>query len=230
MINRSWVIVKSGTYINILTILFICGGILFQIALNAQDVKIGDQVWMSKNLDVETFRNGDLIKQANTIEEWRQLYNSKIPAWCYYNFDIANGKTYGKLYNWFAVIDEKGIAPKGYHIPTEDEWNILTNKLGGWRVAGLKLKSKKGWLDWSGRSKGNGNNSSKFSALPSGFLWLDDMGGGFKELGNSAYLWSSTPDSPYSTRIKNIFSFSDWIQENQYVNRNYGLAIRCVKD
>lgn len=67
---------------------------------NAQTVTIGTQVWMTKNLDVVTFRNGDPIPQAKTSEAWKKAGESKQPAWCYYNNDPANGAKYGKLYNW----------------------------------------------------------------------------------------------------------------------------------
>lgn len=115
----------------------------------AQTVTIGTQVWMTKNLDVATFRNGDPIPQAKTNEEWDRAALNKQPTWCYYNNDPANGAKYGKLYNWYAVNDSRGLAPVGYHIPSDAEWTKLTDFLGGKRVAGTKMKSKSGWNSYT---------------------------------------------------------------------------------
>ena len=129
--------------------------ILFLTGLSkAQTVTIGNQVWMTKNLDISTFRNGDTIPEAKTNEEWKKAGENKQPAWCYYDNDPANGAKYGKLYNWYAVNDPRGLAPIGYHIPSDAEWTKLTDFLGGESVAGTKMKSKSGWNSYtSGGSK-----------------------------------------------------------------------------
>ena len=108
-------------------------------------VAIGTQVWTTKNLDVATFRNGDAIPQAKTDEEWKAAGENKQPAWCYYENNTANGTKYGKLYNWYAVNDARGLAPTGWHVATEEEWTVLSNYLGGEVVAGKKMKSSSGW-------------------------------------------------------------------------------------
>ena len=100
------------------------------LVLNAQTVTIGTQVWMTKNLDVAKFRNGDPIPEAKTDEEWEKAGENKQPAWCNYDNNPANGTKYGKLYNWHAVNDPRGLAPEGYHVPTDAEWTILENFLG----------------------------------------------------------------------------------------------------
>jgi uncharacterized protein (TIGR02145 family) len=84
-------------------------------------IKIGNQVWMKKNLNVDKFRNGDPIAQAKTPQDWRLAGDEKKPVWCYYNFDFANGVKYGKLYNWYAVTDLRGLAPNGFHVPNSYE-------------------------------------------------------------------------------------------------------------
>ena len=131
-----------------------------------QTVTIGTQVWMTKNLDVDHFRNGDPIPQAKTDEEWQKAGENKQPAWCYYDNDPANGVKYGKLYNWYAVNDERGLAPEGYHVPSDKEWTVLIDYLGGEEVAGEKMKSTSGWEE-----NGNGSNSSGFTALPGGYRY-----------------------------------------------------------
>lgn len=116
------------------------------------EVTIGHQVWMTKNLDVDKFRNGDPIPQAKTDEEWTTAKYRKEPAWCYYNNDPANGAKYGKLYNWYAVNDPRGLAPVGYHVPSNAEWSKLENYLGN--NAHIKMKSMGGWKSYtSGGSK-----------------------------------------------------------------------------
>lgn len=94
-------------------------------------VRVGTQVWSNRNMNVSFFRNGDLIPQARTNEEWNRARENKQPAWCFYENDPANGVKYGKLYNWYAVNDPRGLAPVGYHIPSNAEWTILVNYLGG---------------------------------------------------------------------------------------------------
>ena len=92
-------------------------------------VVIGNQTWMAENLNVGRFRNGELIPEAKTLEEWQEAIDEKKPAWCYYDNDIKKGELYGKLYNWYAVNDPRGLAPLGWHIPTINEWNNLNNYL-----------------------------------------------------------------------------------------------------
>jgi len=105
-------------------------------------VVIGTQTWMAENLNVDRFRNGDLIAHAKTDEEWQKAKDNKQPAWCYYNNDPELGERYGKLYNWYAVNDSRGLAPKGWHISTKYDWTILTDYLGGASSAGYVLKQK----------------------------------------------------------------------------------------
>jgi len=93
-------------------------------------VEIGEQVWMAENLNVSTFRNGDPIPQARTQEEWKKAGENKQAAWCYYDNNPANGKKYGKLYNYYATSDPRGLAPNGWHIPTDSEWKTLIKYLG----------------------------------------------------------------------------------------------------
>jgi uncharacterized protein (TIGR02145 family) len=221
MIKRNRGIVRSGTYIHILTILFICGGILSQIALIAQDVKIGTQVWMSKNLDISIYRNGDSIPQARNKEQWTYAAENELPAWCYHEFDEENAKIYGKIYNFFAISDPRKLAPIGYHVPSDMEWEVLVEFLGGENTAGKKLKSKSGW-----RKKGNGDNSSGFNGLPNGYCSLN---ADFMDIGQSGNWWSRTPTSnSYATAISIYYTHNKVLLEN--TAKFWGLAVRCLKD
>jgi len=92
-------------------------------------VQFNKQVWMDANLNLDSFRNGDTIPQVKTVFEWRSACENELPVWLYYDFDDANGDKYGKLYNWWAVNDSRGLAPIGWHIPSDDEWSALLNYL-----------------------------------------------------------------------------------------------------
>ena len=100
--------------------------------------KIGNQWWMAENLRVTHYRNGDKIPNLSGDEEW----DNANGAYCCYNNDSANIAKYGMLYNWFAVADSRNIAPEGWHVPTDEEWQVLVDYLGGAALAGGKLKSK----------------------------------------------------------------------------------------
>ena len=107
-----------------------------------KSVTIGTQVWMVKNLNVATFRNGLAISEVQDKDGWYKAGDNKQPAWCYYNNDPKNGEKYGKLYNWYAVVDNNGLCPQGWHVPSDAEWDTLINYLEGKDVAGAKMKAK----------------------------------------------------------------------------------------
>ena len=108
-------------------------------------VTIGTQVWMVSNLNVATFRNGVEIPEVQDKDAWNKAGDNKQPAWCYYNINSNNGVKYGKLYNWYAVNDTNRLCPQGWHVPTDAEWTVLTDYLGGAPGAGSKMKAKSGW-------------------------------------------------------------------------------------
>jgi uncharacterized protein (TIGR02145 family) len=189
-------------------------------ALNSSltTIKIGAQIWTSKNLDVSNYRNGDPIPQVQDAEEWSKLTTG---AWCYYENKADNGKTYGKLYNWYAVNDSRGLAPKGFHISSSEEWNTLSDYLVGASVAGAKMKSKQGWFN-----EGNGTNSSAFSGLPAGYRCSD---GTFDNNGYHADWWSSTEDLSGQAWVYFIlFNFGDLFRDINF--KTVGLSVRCIKD
>jgi len=115
-----------------------------------ETVTIGKQIWMIRNLNVTTFRNGDPIFQAKNDIEWLEASKAKKPACCFQDFHPANEARYGRLYNWYAVGDPRGISPEGWHVPNDREWLELIDFCGE-QLAGRKLKSTQGWMHLWGR-------------------------------------------------------------------------------
>ena len=187
----------------------------------SEKITIGNQVWMTENLNVDKFRNGDPIPEAKTHEEWERAAKSKQPAWCYYGNDHKNKDKYGKLYNWFAVCDPRGLAPLGYHVPSNVEWKILIDFLGGENVAGKKMKSVKNWLE-----NGNENNQSRFSGLPGGWCNTD---GTFSDIGSMGYYWSSTELNTANAWFCVLVDNFEHVV-NFYIGKELGQSVRCVKD
>jgi uncharacterized protein (TIGR02145 family) len=191
---------------------------------NGQTVKIGSANWGAKNLAVSQFRNGDNIPEAKTDEEWAKFGEQKKPAWCYYQNDSANGTTYGKLYNWYAVNDKRGLAPGGWHIATDDEWQLLIDGLGGDEAAGTKIKSTTGW-----KNNGNGNNSAGFNGLAAGARNYD---GSFAEIGNAAFWWTfwvTKARMPFSPTFR-FLTYDDNTVGRDNSNQGNGYAVRCIKE
>lgn len=188
---------------------------------NAQDnnvIKIGNQIWMSRNLNVSTYRNGDSIPPMQDINEWENL---KTGAWCYYENKTENGTTYGKLYNWYAVNDPRGLAPKGYHIPSDAEWKTLTDYLGGEKVAGKKMKSTSFSMN-----QYIGTNSSGFNGLPGGYR---DDEGKFTGLNQFAFWWSTTAKSDSLHWDFDLCLYIDFVNKSYY-RENFGFSVRCIRD
>ena len=183
------------------------------------NIKIGTQTWATKNLDVNKFRNGDPIYKAESAAEWEKAGKDRIPAWCYYYGDYGNGLKYGRLYNWYAVNDPRGLAPIGWHVPSNLEWTTLTNYLG--EYAEIKMKSMQMVSGWPINLMGS--NSSGFTALPGGKV---DDGGEFDGINTSGYWWSSTEgNSLYALiyKLDNNYTFN-------HIHKGYGLSVRCIKD
>jgi uncharacterized protein (TIGR02145 family) len=190
-------------------------------------VRIGDQIWSATNLDVATFRNGDPIPEAKTDEEWVKAGREGRPAWCYYKNDPRKGKVYGRMYNWYAVNDPRGLSPKGWHVPTNEEWIALENHLGV-AHAGVKIKCDKGWKD-----SGHGNNSSGLCVLPGGYRGRTGL---FTGEGEFIYLTSSSDGHVEGSAEPRMFVWGRGIQfENKdamrcELDKEFGLYVRCVKD
>jgi uncharacterized protein (TIGR02145 family) len=193
------------------------------------DVTIGTQIWTGCNLNVSTYRNGDTIPQITDPILWK---SARQGAWCYYNNDPSSEAIYGKLYNWYAVNDPRGLAPLGYHIPSDTEWNILINYLGTSTIAGEKLKET-GTCHWNSPNEFS-NNQSLFTALPGGIRSSDPVGdAGFYEIGEQSFFWTSTekvfgfnPDSAYIVNLYNFNTTASLIWTYQIG----GLSVRLIKD
>ena len=210
--------------LNIIITVFGTTVLLFFCGNNAlsQQIKIGSQTWSTKNLDVSSFRNGEAIPEARTNAEWQKAGEEGNPAWCYYDSDPANGTRYGKLYNWYAVNDTRGLAPKGWHIPSDDEWTTLTGHLGG-DGSGNQMKTSSGWKD-----NGNGSNSSGFAGLPGGYR-NDD--GTFYNIGAFGYWWSSSEYGTYGAWNRVLyFNDGNVVRTNIFYFKEDGFSVRCLGD
>ncbi len=184
-------------------------------------IRIGTQTWTSKNLDVGQFRNGDPIPEVKTDKEWMIAGNTAKPAWCYSKNDSIIGSKYGKLYNWHAVVDPRGLAPTGWHIPTAKDWTKLSVHLGGEVVAGKFMKSTQDWVE-----DGNGDNKSGFGGLPGGYRSLE---GDFLDFGSYGNWWSSSESHESNAWYWDLRAFSSYLGQ-ACSNKPYGMSVRCVKD
>ena len=187
-----------------------------------QTVKIGNQWWMAENLKVTHYRNGDAIPNVTDNTEWANLTTG---AYCNYDNNVSYVPTYGRLYNWYAVDESRNIAPEGWHVPSDTEWQTLVDYLGGSNVAGGKIKET-GTTHWNSPNTG-ATNESGFSALPSGFR---DVGTGYYYyLGDYAYFWSSTESSSNYAWGWRLDYDRSGVYRYDYLKRK-GFSVRCVRD
>lgn len=184
-------------------------------------VVIGSQVWMAQNLQTTRFRNGDPIPLVPIDNEWE---NSAQGAWCFYNNERKFGKSYGNLYNWHAVSDSRGICPPGWHVPSDEEWQVLSDFLGGDKVAGDKMKET-GTRHWAEPNNG-ATNISGFTALPAGGR---DEFGQFIVDRYGCHWWSSTVTGSVDVRVRSIYFGYGSIMTDEY-HPNSGFSVRCLKD
>ena len=183
-------------------------------------VLIGNQQWMAENLKTTRFADGTEIPNVLNNAAWGSL---DTPAWCNYENSAANDITYGKLYNWFAVADPRNVCPTGWHVPTDAEWTVLTDYLGGQYVAGGKMKTTTGWQSINIGA----TNESEFSGLPGGHRDYDNDV--FTNVGGSGTWWSSSESSTTDA----WYRFLVYTNDNAYrssSSKHGGFSVRCLRD
>lgn len=146
-----------------------------------ETVEIGGLEWTSRNLDVNTFKNGDTIFHAKTNKEWERAGKLHLPAYCYYDNNPLNGDIYGKLYNWYAVMDERGLAPEGYFIPSDNEFWVL---LGHYKMYQHSDNERSAQASLKLQTRGSGS----FQAILGGYRMET---GGFAKIDEAGHWWSS---------------------------------------
>lgn len=235
---RKKVIWASGLVVLAVLVFWVSYGVLSPRVEKKVDVRpieyplvsIGNQQWMSKNLNVTRFRNGDTIMVAKTEEDWKMAGEQKKPACCNYGFYSVGDSTgndwseseHGKLYNFYAVSDPRGLAPKGWHIPTDLEFAHLIEYSGGRPNAGVALKNPLGWLP----SNATGTNVHGFAAMPGGVCSED---GNFKYFGTLGVYWSSSVASDKSAnRLELMFDKVAAGYSSAPMQKGY--SVRCLQD
>jgi len=188
--------------------------------IEIETVTIGSQVWMKKNLNVTYYRNGDPIPNVTDPTAWSNLTTG---AYCNYDNDESHSVSDGKLYNWYAVNDPRGLAPRGWHVPSDAEWTTLVNYLGGENVAGGKLKAT---IHWNYPNTG-ATNESGFTAYPGGYR--NNLNGNFMEVGLYGYWRSPTGGNPNQDYVRKMSYNSTQVNRILVANTN-GHSVRCVKD
>jgi uncharacterized protein (TIGR02145 family) len=186
-----------------------------------QTIKIGEQWWMMDNLKVMHYRNGDPIASVNYNSIWAGLVTG---AGCAYDTSNSNIVTYGRLYNWYTINDSRNIAPEGWHVPGDIEWQTLIDFLGGDGVAGGKLKEE-GYAHWTNPNTG-ATNASGFSGLPGGYRYTT---GSFFDMNYYAYFWSGTEYNANNAWYRYICYDKSEVYHFNLSKRN-GFSVRCVKD
>jgi uncharacterized protein (TIGR02145 family) len=186
-------------------------------------ITIGSQVWMKENLKTSHYQNGVAIPTGLSDGSWG---TATLGAFAIYGNDASNNAVYGKLYNWYAAIDSRNIAPAGWHVPSKEEWMILINSLGGLDLAGGEMKET-GLTHWNTPNSGATNNSG-FIGLPGGNRTNT---GAYNFIGNGGYWWTTTEDGLTSTDAEAIGLFYNLSEAGQISgSKLYGVSIRCIKD
>jgi uncharacterized protein (TIGR02145 family) len=186
-------------------------------------IKINNQIWMAENLKTKKYNNGDLI--GTTIPPNSDISNEPSPKYEWaYDGNESNMTIYGLLYTWYSVNDDRKLCPTGWHVPTDTEWKILTEFLGGDSIAGGKLKQT-GTTYYFAPNLG-ATNESGFTALPSGLRYATGV---FYSLGDGPIWWTST-EFDNNNAIFRSLGYSGIAIRRDYFPKNNGMAIRCIKD
>jgi uncharacterized protein (TIGR02145 family) len=203
--------------------------------MEIKTIKIGNQIWMTKNLSVTTFQNGDTIPIYDNMQDFLKAGRHQEPACIFYE----NNPERGILYNFYAIEDERQICPEGFKIPTENDWNELIAFCGGENIAAKYLKSDSDWIEPENAPKpeiiiqseiGNGLDSFGFNAKPMGAIEKTKMFAEFFGFGNNAYFWSADTNNFYNGwgRIAYMYYFSSRIMMDT-IEKRLGMSVRCIK-
>jgi len=187
---------------------------------NYKTISIGKQTWMAENLRVKHFKNGDKLEEFSEEKIWSELKN---PAWTNYNFDATYDRSYGKIYNWLAVHDKRGICPSGWRLPKIGDWQVLSAYIGK-HYSGALLKEV-GYSKWK-TPNSEASNSYGFTGVPGGLI---DEESKFKKIGELGSWWSSSVYSNDYITTANLF-FSDSKLEIGATSNSHGLSVRCIKE
>ena len=182
---------------------------------------IGDQEWMMENLRVTRYRNGATIPNVTDNTEWSALTTG---AYRHYDNNSSNGDTYGVLYNWYSISHNTTIAPEGWHVPTNDEWQVLIDYLGGDAIAGGKMKET-GTTHWVAPNTG-ATNESGFTALPGGYC---GPYGDFSSMGWGGYFWSATEHVSTNAYDCRLYALDSEVSQSYFYKRA-GYAVRCLRN
>jgi uncharacterized protein (TIGR02145 family) len=202
------------------------GTLIDQEGNEYKTIIIGTQEWMAENLNTSIYRNGEVIPKNLSNNAWQ---NTTQGSWSYYDNDAIHDCPDGKLYNWFACVDSAQLCPTGWHVPSDADWTILTDYLGGLNVAGAKMKTL------GNLSSGNGlwtspnlgaTNSSGFSGTPAGYRY---MLGYSNYIGNGGLWWSSSEFGAVEAHMR-FLNFNLASAGRDQYNKHYGFSVRCVKD
>lgn len=191
-----------------------------------QTVKIGDQIWMAENLKTMHYMNGEAINNITDATLWK---NATEGAWCD-NPEVTDyAKTFGHLYNWYAVNDSRKLLLEGWHVATDSDWAVLVESLGGETVAGGQLKET-GTAHWDNPNTGS-TNSSGFTALPAGYRGTNINTVAYFDVGVASSFWTATQ---YDVNSAGAWERYIYVNDNQLqkdaILKYYGFSVRCVKD
>lgn len=209
-------------------------GLLYIIIINSCDsrslsdiegnvyetVVIGEQKWMAENLQTTTYNNGTAIPNVENDSDWEILNKG---AYCWYENDAVANEVYGPLYNWYAVKTGK-LCPPGWHVPTDEEWTVLTDYLaanGHLDKEGTVLKSTFGW-----HNDLPGSDDYSFTALPGGYRLSY---GTFFSLNGSGRWWSATETTSYTAWYRGMYYNNSGVRRNHH-SKKVGMSVRCIKD
>ena len=187
-----------------------------------ETIQIGDQLWMAENLKVTHYNNGEEIPNITNNGDWSGLSTG---AYGDYDNNPTNSETYGRLYNWFAVDDDRGVCPEGWHVPSDNEYTVLTDYLGGESVAGGKMKEA-GLEYWNSPNAG-ATNESGFTGLPAGYRFYNN--GTYGNMGDLGYFWSSSESSSNYAWFR-LLHYNSSLVYRYSNNRRDGISVRCLED